>query len=182
MFEDVDEGHLDGEEKIVYRYNREERLKSAPQIVRDFYDGKLEPVRGFKVLWVNKSNRFILLALVFFVGFIWINSGIRGNRNTAVVDDIKLELMAFSYEDEVYVNLKIDEGKKKELSSPVNIKAEIYFTNVDSQVVEKKELSLVYNSGEEYLRTKVSDYDIIMVDAFVQVGEVQKDLSTSVKR
>ena len=41
MFEDVDEGHGENEEKLVFRYNREERLRGAPQIVRDYYDGKM---------------------------------------------------------------------------------------------------------------------------------------------
>ena len=41
---------------------------------------------------------------------------------------------------------------------------------------------MLYSKGEEYLRTKYSDYDIIRIDAVVTVGDVSKELSTQVSR
>lgn len=182
MFEDVDEGHAEGEEKIVFRYNREERLKSAPQIVRDYYDGKLKPVRGFKVLWVNKSNRFILLALVFFVGFVWIYTALNNTRSSASINNIIFEQTSFGFQEEIYVNIKIHDKKADEKSSPVKITAEVFFINVDNQVAEKKELSLVYRNGEQALTTKATDYDIIRVDTIITAEEKEKELSSAIKR
>lgn len=187
MFEDVEEGHLDGEEPVVFRYNREERIKHAPQIVRDYYDGKMNPVRGIKVLWVNKSNRFILLSLVLFVTFAWIYSGVNNTRGYAKVGNVLFQLQSFSYGDEVYVNLKITSKNKNEQNDlektkPVKIDAEFFFINNDNQVIQKEYKSLVYKNGEEYLRTKYTDYDIIRVDVMLNVDGEEKELSSNVKR
>ena len=181
MFEEVDEGHAEGEEQIVFRYNREERLKNAPQIVRDAYEGKMNPVRGFKILWVNKSNRYILLSLILFVGFVWVFTAINNTRSYAKINNIAFEMTSFSFQDEVYVTLKVNDKKATEKSPPVKIEAEVFFINNDNQIVEKKELSLVYRDGEQTLATKTRDYDIIRVDAIINADSKEKEVSTAVK-
>ena len=182
MFEEVDEGHAEGEETIVFRYNREERLKHAPQIVRDAYDGKLVPVRGFKILWVNKANRYILLSLIVFIAFVWIFTSINNTRSYAKINNIAFELSAFSFQEEVYVTLKVNDKKADEKSAPVKVDAEVFYINNDNQIVEKKELSVVYGSGEQTLATKAGDYDIIRVDAIITAGNKEKEVSCAVKR
>ena len=73
-FSNIDEGHIDGEPELHYFYNREERIKNAPPIVQEYYNGGLRPVRGFKILFVNKTNRLMFFMILFFVGFIFCNS------------------------------------------------------------------------------------------------------------
>ena len=182
MFEEVDEGHAPDEEKLIFRYNREERLKNAPQIVRDGYEGKLTPVRGIKIFWVNKSNRFILLSLVFFVGFIWIYTALNNTRSNAVINGTSFDLTAFAFEEEIYASIKIKNKNATEKTAPVKITAEFFFINTENQVAEKKELSLVYGYGEQSLATKMTDYDIIRVDVIITAGETEKELSSGVKR
>ena len=181
MFENVDEGHSEGEEKLVFRYNREERLKNAPQIVRDYYDGKMKPVRGIKIFWVNKTNRYILFSLVIFIGFAWVFTALNNTRNYAKINNIAFELSAFSFQDEVYVNIKINDKKADEKSPPVKIEAEVFFINNDNQVSQKKELSLVYRDGVQTLATKATDYDIIRVDVIVSADNKEKEISSAVK-
>ncbi len=181
MFEDVDEGHAEGEEKLVFRYNREERLKNAPQIVRDAYDGKMNPVRGFKVLWVNKSNRYILLSLILFIGFVWVFTAVSGTHKYAKIDNIAFEITSFSFQEEVYVTIKVNDKKATEKSPPVKVETEVFFINNDNQIIEKKELSLVYRDGEQTLATKARDYDIIRVDAIINANSKEKEVSTAVK-
>ena len=181
MFEDVDEGHAEGEEPVVFRYNREERLKNAPQIVRDAYDGKMKPIRGFKVLWVNKSNRYILLSLIIFIGFVWVFTAVSSTKSYAKINNIAFELSAFSFQDEVYVTLKINDKNANEKSPPVKVTVEVFFINNDKQIIEKKELSLVYRDGEKTLATKAGDYDIIRVDAIIQADNKEKEVTTAIK-
>ncbi len=182
MFENVDEGHADGEEKLVFRYNREERLKSAPQIFRDYYDGKMQPVRGFKVLWVNKSNRYILLSLVLFIGFVWVYTAINNTRSTGKINNTLFTQTSFAFQEEIYVNIKVQNKKADEKSPPVKVEAELFFINNDNQVIEKKELSLIYSNGEKSLTTKVTDYDIIRVDTIITAEGKEKELSSAIKR
>ncbi len=181
MFEDADEGHAEGEERLVFRYNREERLKNAPQIVRDAYEGKMNPVRGFKILWVNKSNRYILLSLIVFIGFVWVFTTISGTKSYAKINNTAYEISAFSFQDEVYVTIKVNNKKADEKSPPVKVESEIFFINNDNQVIEKKELSLVYRDGEQTLATKAGDYDIIRVDAIITAENTEKEVSVAVK-
>ena len=181
MFEEADEGHVEGEETIVFRYNREERLKNAPQIVRDAYEGKMNPVRGFKVLWVNKSNRYILLSLIVFIGFVWVFTTISSTKSYAKINNTAFEIQAFSFQDEVYVTIKVNNKKADEKSPPVKVDSEVFFINNDNQVIEKKELSLVYRDGEKTLATKAGDYDIIRVDAIITAENTEKEVSVAVK-
>ena len=48
--------------------------------------------------------------------------------------------------------------------------------------MNKEAMSMIYKSGEEYFRTKLTDYDIIRVEAVVTCGEEKKQLSADVKR
>ena len=182
MFEEVDEGHLEGEETLIFRYNREERIAKAPKIVQDYYAGGMRPVRGFKALVASKSNRFVLISLCFFVAATWIYTGLNNTRSFCKFDDLVIELAAFSYDEEIYSSLKMQDKQADEKSKPRNITAEFFIINSDRQIVEKETLSLIYTAGDEYLRTKHTDYDIIRVDVIVNVDGKEKELSIGVKR
>ncbi|MCQ2590601.1 MAG: hypothetical protein MJ179_09280 [Treponema sp.] len=181
IFPEANEGKPDGKQPLHFFYNREERIAHAPQIVKDFYDGKMEPVRGIKVLF-QKQNRYILIALVLFVAFVWMYTGFNSTRNYVKINNIVLEMQAFSYDGEVYTNIKVKTASGKALEKPEKIDAKVYYVNLDNQPVEVKDASLVYGGGEEYLRTKFTDYDIIRVDAIISVGDIEKELSTAVAR
>ena len=185
MFEDVDEAHVDGEEKIVFRYNREERIAKAPKIVQDYYAGGMRPVRGFKVLIANKSNRFVLIALVFFVAATWIYTGLNKTRAYGKLGNLSLELQGFSFEEEIYVTLKLNDRTVEssgENAPPKKVNVDFYFVGPENQVMNKESMSMIYKSGEEYFRTKLTDYDIIRVEAVVTCNEEKKQLSADVKR
>lgn len=190
IFQNKDEAYEEGKQPLHYFYNREERVKNAPQIVKDYYDGKMQPVRGFRVLF-QKQNRYILLALVIFVAFAWIYTGLNSIRNTTKIDNTIFEIQAFCYDGQIFTNIKVKEAKSKNESeenikkiknSPKKIEAEIYFINIDNQIVEMKEDSIIYSGEEQYLRTKFNDYDIIRVDANIKVADLVKEISTPVKR
>lgn len=182
LFEGVEEGYPDGEKPVVYYYNREERIAKAPSIVQDYYRNGLKLQKGFRAIFANKSNRFIFISLVAFVAFTWIYTGLNKTRGYATVSNIACELQAFSYERDIYVSIKAKEKKNTKVLPGTVITAQIFFINSDNQVADMKELVLVYESGEEYLRTKIADYDIIRVDAIVTIGEEEKELSAMVTR
>ena len=185
MFDDVDEGHLDGEKTYKFYYNREERLKNAPQIVQDYYDGKLKPVKGLKVLVANKSNRYILLALVFFIATTWIYTGFNKSRNYSKINQIDCQLESFCYAEEIYTTLKISRNPKAKKTNPCKVAAEFFIINGDNQVISKESESMLYETGEQFFRKKFADYDILRIDAIVTVSDEQsetKELSAIVKR
>jgi len=184
MFEDVEEVKFPESEKKEYHfyYNREERIKNAPQIVQDYYAGKMKPLRGISLFTKNKSNLFILIALVFFVGFTWIYNAANKNRNYSKIQDIDFEVTAFCYNDEIFVNTKIKRNPRAKNLSEAEIKADFSAVDADKQVVAKSADVITYKQGEDYLRAKFTDYDIIRVDVLLSVNGEKKELSAIVKR
>lgn len=181
MFEDIEETRKDGEQPLHFYYNHEERIAKAPQPVKDYYAGKMKPVRGFRVL-VNKQNKFVLLALVLVVAFGWVNTGVTKSRAYTQIAGINVESKAFSYEDKVYVQIQFKRSSKAKDTNPKMINATIKAIDPNKNVSDKQEQSLVYNEGEEYIRAKFTDYDIIKVEVDLVVGDEKKEISAEVKR
>lgn len=207
MFEDVDEGHLDGETPVHYYYNREERLSKAPKIVQDYYDGKMKPLRGFKVLFKNKSNLSILIALIFFVAFSWIYTGINNSRNYAKISDKEFEIQAFSYEEDIYTSIKISDAKKSsgrkrlqlikpkkdtsETDNSVSQESEnsknmavldLFFIDKDKQLIHQETQNVLLDDEADYFKTKTTDYDIMRVDVIISYDGKEKEISAIIKR
>ena len=187
MFEDVEEGYLDGEKesKFHYFYNREERIANAPQNVKDYYNGGMRPITGFKVLFKNKSNRFILLTLVFFIAFTWLYSGLNNTRDTCKIDNVLFQLQAFPFEEEIFVTLKTKPQNQNNHNPEfinVPIEVEFLFVNNDNAVAQKDIIIDTITSEEKYLRTRSIDYDIIRVDAKIKIWDTEKELTAFVKR
>lgn len=182
-FDDVEEIKAEDsqEQGFHYYYNREERIAKAPPQVQEYYRGGMRPVRGLKVLF-NKQNRFVLLALVLFVGAYWVYSGFNSTRAYGNLHGINFELSAFSYEEEVFVSLKMKRSKKATDLSPAAVNAEVFVIDPNNQVGDKRILSYLYSDGEQFLRTKFTDYDIIRVDLILKVGDEETELSAEVKR
>lgn len=182
-FDDVEEIKPDKKEDsgFHYYYNREERLKNAPQIVQDYYNGGMRPVRGFKIFF-TKQNRFIFFALIFFVGAAWIYTGLNKTRAYAQLQGINFELTTFEYEEEIFVSIKMKRSKKSQDTNPHKVDAQIFVIEPNNQVGDKQFLSEVYAEGEQYIRTKFTDYDIIRVDVILTVGDEEKEISSTVKR
>lgn len=180
--EDAEKGKGDpGVETLHFYYNREERLKHAPQNVRDFYNGTGgRPVKGlFRVLIATKSNRFILIAVGLFAAFVWFYSAF-SERNSASVAGASVSLSAFSYEDFVYASLKLTPIKGKEPDRPLPVT--VVFSAVDNTGAVNAEQSVteLYEGREAFIRTKLSDYDIIRIDAALSVQDEERRLSAAV--
>lgn len=210
-FKNIDEGHPaepeNPEDVFRFYYSREERLKNAPQSVKDFYAGKMAPKKGlFKVLVATPGNRFMLSSIVVFVAFIWIFSFF-SSRNEKRFLGTECELTAFSFEDSVYASLEFKENpdwlsdfsdRKKtsgkpsgkssldfpEEKNPAQIPLRVLFQAYDSSgiVADKSEIFDVYSGRELFIRTKFSDYDIIKVSASVQAGTEEKDFEVRIQR
>ena len=183
MFEDVEEIRPDqkADKELVFRYNREERIAKAPQIVQDYYNGGLRPVRGIRIFF-TKQNRYIFFALIFFIGATWIYSALNRTRAGTTLAGVNFELTAFSYEEEVYVSLQMKRSSRSKESGPLNVQAEFFAIDPNRQVGDKRSGQLLYKEGEDYIRTKFTDYDIIRVDVILNVDGAEKELSAEVKR
>ena len=209
-FKNIQESYSDQKDasdqnSFHFYYNREERLKNAPQIVRDYYDGKMNPKKGlFRVLVSNRQNKFLFLSIFIFAAFIWIFSFINGHASDKFLGT-ECQLEAFSFDDTVYVSLKMDEVKKSlqknskknisktdasmqtnpsnpELSRQIPFKVTFYAYDNSGLVQNKSEVDEVFTGSELFVRTKFNDYDIIKVTAFAESEFESKEFSEYVRK
>ena len=185
----VDEGYAEGEEKLHFYYNQEERLKNAPKIVQDYYSGNFRLNKGFfRVLVATRSNRFALLVLILCLVMVLFTS-LFASFEKGKIADMNFFLSSFSFEEEIYVSLKITPAKKRGiqrkkslsgLSVPLNVKFSSF--DIDRQLIDTKTISGNFNGDELYIRTKFSDYDILTVSAEISALEQQCSLKATVQR
>lgn len=181
MFEKVEETKKDGEQPLHFYYNREERISKAPESVKKYYRGEMKPVKGFKVLFTG-SNKFIFIAIVFFVGMVWIYSGFNKSRNYAKIEGIDCEVVSYAYEDSIYSSVSFNWNPKTQDKTPKNIIATMYLINADNQIANKEEKQIFYKNDTQYIRFKNMDLDIIRCDVEIKINNTQKEISTVVKR
>lgn len=176
--------------QLVFHYSREERLKHAPQIVRDYYDGKIKAYRPgiFKALVATRANRMILFALAVCAAVVAFNAFFGGRPNRASVEGVPLELAAFSVEDRVYASVRADRAGRKSALYGRAAPVRAVFTGIDADgaSVLTSEDSDLYEGRELFLRTTFTDFDILSVSAdvtFVVDGEERRaTLRSSVER
>ena len=110
--------------------------------------------------------------MILFVGAAWAYSGFNSTRAFTSVDGINFELTAFSYEEQIFTSISMKAGKKHTDNNPVNVQAEFFLIDPNNQVTEKQLKSLVYSDGEQYIRAKFTDFDIIRVDVILNVEKM----------
>lgn len=194
MFEGKEESRADGKpSEPVFFYNREERIKHAPKEVQDYYNGNWELQKGIKVLVKNKANRFFLIALVVVTAFAMFISRAEARKNQSEIGGYKTELSAFSYEDTVYVKLKIYEdtkvaqkkGNKKvdeTLKDPKVFSVDFSVLNSDAQVVDSHSDELLMEKDEETISFTLSDYEIAQIKAQISCGDEKTEVVTGIKK
>ena len=180
MFKNVEEVRPDGEQPLHFYYNREERIAKAPPQVQEYYRGGMRPVKGFKVFF-TKQNRYIFIALLFFVGVTFVYNGFSKTRDSATLGGVDFELTANRFRDEVYVRVAMERNRKVDDNIPVSLVADIFSINGDNQVQDKQQVVWVYNEGEEFIETKFPDYDIIRIDIMLKIGDEEKEISSIVR-
>jgi len=184
-FNSINEGHEDGKEPLHFYYNREDRISHAPKLVQDYYHGNLLKKTGFfRVLVSTRGNRLMLImmavcfAIVIFFGFF----GKKPNESS--VSGVHVILSAFSFEDTVYVSVRLEEPGKKGLqikSLPAPVSVEVQMIDADKQIVNKTDLNGKYDGKEQYMRTTFRDYDILSVQAEISLAGKKGKFSAKVE-
>ncbi|MGN0740064.1 MAG: hypothetical protein ACI4LX_07825 [Treponema sp.] len=178
------------------RFFHEERMKNAPKIVQDYYNGTgLKFEKGlFRVLVAKKSNRIIFLIMVFCFAIVFITNNFSNKGNLKVINGYECELQSFSYDDRLFASVKIHPVKKtktqlsnqeKKSGESVSFPVKIVFYGISESGVQMKFQQDV--NGEIFLnsniyRTESDDYNVTDVIAEVSVGDESGELSVKVNR
>ncbi|MBO4507482.1 MAG: hypothetical protein J5747_02470 [Spirochaetaceae bacterium] len=178
----MSEQDKDNQDGLHFYYDRDERLKNAPRVVKDFYNGNMKtPERGLiRVLVANKASRIMFLTLVFLTALGIAISLVERSSNTEKKDGVRYSLTAFSFDESIYVAVKLDENSGYDKNTDVNIV--IAALDKTGTVVEKNNLSGTYSGKESFFRTTFYDYDIMLIEAVIKSGENSIVLTAPVEK
>jgi len=175
------DGYTEGEEPLIFHYSREERLKKAPQNVRDYYDGKMNVKRGLlKSLVATKGNRYMLFSIALCMAAIFMVSKFGATSETNSIDGTNIELTAFTFEDTVYVSTKLEAVSK--LANKDDVSEIVIALDKDKKELFNATCSDFYDGKKLVLRTTFSDNEIEYIKAEVEIYGKTKELFTKVKR
>jgi len=100
---------VDGEEQLVFHYNREHRLSKAPQDVKDLYNRDKKKQRGFSLirpLVADKPRALMFITIVIMCAAIFLLSIFGYFDNTHSLDGNKLEISGTLFEGTTIVVIK----------------------------------------------------------------------------
>lgn len=162
----------DSTENLNFRYNRTERLKSAPKEVQDYYNGNWKgPPKGFfKALVHTTGSKFIFAALCFVLAISVVVMIVNSRENIITFANVKSEISAFSFDDIVYVTLQCQE-KNTTIDTIKNNKIKVVLKALDAQknIINFSEQEDFFTKNEIFFRTTFQDYDIISVLAEITI-------------
>lgn len=193
MIEGYSEEEKNNGTSLHFYYNHEERIKNAPKIVQDYYAGKLMPTKGlFKILVANKFNRFMLFSVAFCFVVVLIVNFLTSSSSLGVCAGFECELSAFTYDGEVYAQIrnhalkKSLKNKKFKLDDYIEDQKEaaaiFNFINSDQEIGARMQKSVLLQKNDFFLRTSAPDYDIIEVRAQIEILGERIELKAKVKK
>lgn len=168
------------EAELNFHYNREDRLKDAPTVVKKYYAGELPtaPKGLFKALVHTKSSRFTFMALILVLALVvaLIFFGPKANQNS--IGNTEFNLSAFSFEEKVYISIKT-QSKVNQPEIQIPLEISISALDKESQILNQEKIETVITENEEFIRTIFTDYDIISVEVEVLNTESKEKISLS---
>lgn len=158
--------------KLHFFYSREERLKKAPRIVQDVYNGNFKLNKGFRALFANKVNRFMLITIVIGFAFIFGRPFFSSYNFSESNETNRLE--AFAFESSVFVTLHL----------PYRLKAgeEITFCASDKDGRTTEEKKLDFSEQKDVFRVKFHDDGIEKISVFLQKNGREEKMECDVSR
>ncbi len=179
------EGYEDGEEPLTFHYSREHRLKTAPKLVQDYYNGTFTVQKKgfFRVLVATRANRLLLLSIGICLAVLMINVFWGRKNNQGSIYDCEAVVSAFSFEDTVYASVNIKKaGKKYPFKGEVPVSVSFNFLDADNQSVANESLQVKYDGNESFIRTTARDYDILKLNVNIEICDESIQLMTLVQK
>ncbi len=166
------------EGEIGLRYSREERLKKAPEAVRQMHD------EGFIVkpgligsLTATKGSRSILFALVLVLILMLVSLALPSDRKSGKVHGIPVKMQVLTRDSALYVSIIFDAVKEVENQ---NLPISVYATILDSQkkMLSAKTVETIYIGTKNIIPLKFPVDNAVRLDTVIVVNEKELHLHT----
>jgi hypothetical protein len=172
----------EGDERVVFRYNRERRLERASEDVRKMYEEGYAPKKGIlRGLTSNPGSRSVFFSiLILCVAIVFLT--LFGNRgDSASFDGASSTIKAFPYDGSTYVTFELS-ARDRPLGEPVPVTVALDCLDADGQSVSSGELDGVYSGKRLVLRTILPGDGAAIVRASVSFGSLKADMRAQVDR
>ena len=176
------------DEDLNFHYNREERIKNAPELVQQYYSGEMKmiPKGLFKVIFANRASKLMFFAVLLLFAAVLMTNFLGSGDNVRLLSDCRMELRSFSFEDKVYVSLCIKPRKADKADKAKNVPVPVtaVFTAINAEKAEAASETVegIYDGSEYYLRTTFQDYDIISVLGNITYKNDEVSVKSDVKK
>lgn len=174
------------EDKLGFRYSREERLRNATEAVRSLNDGGARRRPSlFKTLVPNRASAFLLLAIIMLSLTILVTNILNPGRNEASLPGTRLRLSAFAYDQDTYVTLRVEGGRGTRPEGPIALGARLLKKTgekaAESEVSTFSQTFVLSKEPREELRFRLAGTGD-RVDVQVRAAAETRILSAPVQR
>ena len=167
-------------EELNFHYKRENRLKNAPNIVKEHYEEDGKPSSGFfKSLVATKSSRFLLGSIVILLVMIFFVKNVDKIAQPTNIDGIPIELSAFLFESTIYVT-----ATAKEFPIEKDIPITICFNalNKENKIVKTTTIYSIFDGTENLLRTTFENNNIMTIECHISTETKTITIKTNVQK
>ncbi|ULQ60087.1 hypothetical protein K7I13_01800 [Brucepastera parasyntrophica] len=169
-------------ERLHFHYNREQRLKNAPESVQKIYTEGYTPNKGFiKGLTANRGLRSILTVIIILCIVIAGIALFSDPEGTAALSGTSFKLKAFLYDETIYITLSCS-GNSSYNNETQPLIAVFQGLDTDGLVVLEKTTVEAYSGQELVVRTTMRDYEIKRVHANVSINDEDVSITVTVDR
>lgn len=160
-YDKISEGYGEGEKPFTFYYNRKERISRAPKIVQDYYAGKFGVTKKglFKTMFATRANKMLFLSVIIIMLFGFCYS-IYLNKVGYSFAGTNVKITSFSFDETVFVGLKLNEKKNLHNFTPQFIDVRISSVDDSDMSVNFYEDEIYYTGKEVEIKTKFPDYNI----------------------
>lgn len=199
-------------EDLVFHYQREKRLASAPKSVQSLYNDaeKFAPNGLLKTLVRTKSSRMMLSVILVLSLMLLFLRSFAANPSRTDIADISAAVSAFSFSDTVYVSIRCVPRNKKNLPPSENqlpnkknkdsqkfertsddissgtdaafIEMNVQAYDTSGTLAAQHEISGFCMDDEMYFRTTFTDYDIVEIKVALQIENEQDSIVCKVEK
>jgi len=122
------------DDKLVFRYSRQDRLRNAAEEVRALNDPRSRRRPSlFQTLTPNRASAFLLLAIIMLSLTIVVTNLLVPARDEASLSGSRFKLSAFAYGGDTYVSLKKERGRSSGAPGPILLQARLLAADGDEK-------------------------------------------------
>jgi len=169
------------EGEVYLRYDREERLKRAPEAVRQMYaPDYIKRMSLFKSLTATRSSRSLLFAIIAVFALTFASFLLKTDRQAGKIHGIPVKLEWLSQQDRLYVNVSfsaIPQNDTDTLPAAVRINA----LNRETERQETKTVEVIYIGSALSVPAHFSAHTFTQLEAVILAGGKTLTLRCSLK-